>query len=48
MTEQPPYSLLVRGIDADALPVADQFAMGVCCRGCRLTDLDHDLATSWI
>ena len=29
MTEQPPYSLLVRGIDADVLPVAEQFDMGV-------------------
>jgi hypothetical protein len=29
MTEQPPYSLLVRGIDADVLPVAGQFGMGV-------------------
>jgi hypothetical protein len=29
MTEQPPYSLLVRGIDADVLPVAEQFGMGV-------------------
>jgi aryl-alcohol dehydrogenase-like predicted oxidoreductase len=28
MTEQPPYSLLVRGIDADVLPVAEQFGMG--------------------
>jgi hypothetical protein len=27
MTEQPPYSLLVRGIDDDALPVADPFGM---------------------
>ncbi|MCW2652110.1 MAG: aryl-alcohol dehydrogenase [Mycobacterium sp.] len=29
MTEQPPYSLLVRGIEADVPPVAEQFGMGV-------------------
>jgi aryl-alcohol dehydrogenase-like predicted oxidoreductase len=29
VTEQPPYSLLVRGIEADVLPVAQQFGMGV-------------------
>ena len=29
VTEQPPYSLLVRGIEADVLPVAEQFHMGV-------------------
>jgi aryl-alcohol dehydrogenase-like predicted oxidoreductase len=27
--EQPPYSLLVRGIEADVLPVCEQFRMGV-------------------
>ncbi|MBA2896187.1 aldo/keto reductase [Nonomuraea soli] len=27
--EQPPYSLLVRGIEADVLPVAQQYGMGV-------------------
>jgi aryl-alcohol dehydrogenase-like predicted oxidoreductase len=29
VTEQPPYSLLVRGIEADVLPVAEQYGMGV-------------------
>ena len=29
MTEQPPYSLLVRGIERDVLPVALQYGMGV-------------------
>lgn len=29
VTEQPPYSLLVRGIEADVLPVAEQYHMGV-------------------
>jgi hypothetical protein len=29
VTEQPPYSLLVRGIEADVLPVAAQYGMGV-------------------
>jgi aryl-alcohol dehydrogenase-like predicted oxidoreductase len=29
VTEQPPYSLLVRGIEADLLPVAQQYGMGV-------------------
>ena len=29
VTEQPPYSLLVRGIERDVLPVAQQFSMGV-------------------
>lgn len=29
VTEQPPYSLLVRGIEADVLPVAQEFSMGV-------------------
>src|SRR4029453_11414858 len=29
ITEQPPYSLLVRGIEADVLPVAEEFGMGV-------------------
>jgi aryl-alcohol dehydrogenase-like predicted oxidoreductase len=29
VTEQPPYSILVRGIEADLLPVAEQFDMGV-------------------
>ncbi len=29
VTEQPPYSILVRGIEADVLPVAEQFGMGV-------------------
>jgi aryl-alcohol dehydrogenase-like predicted oxidoreductase len=28
-TEQPPYSILVRGIEADLLPVAEQYGMGV-------------------
>lgn len=28
-TEQPPYSILVRGIEADVLPVAQQYRMGV-------------------
>jgi len=29
VTEQPPYSLLVRGIEADVLPVAQEFGLGV-------------------
>jgi aryl-alcohol dehydrogenase-like predicted oxidoreductase len=29
MTEQPPYSILVRGIEADVLPVAQSFGMGI-------------------
>jgi aryl-alcohol dehydrogenase-like predicted oxidoreductase len=29
MTEQPPYSLLVRGIERDVLPVAQTYGMGV-------------------
>jgi aryl-alcohol dehydrogenase-like predicted oxidoreductase len=29
VTEQPPYSLLVRGTEADVLPVAQEFGMGV-------------------
>ena len=29
VTEQPPYSLLVRGIEADLLPVTEQHGMGV-------------------
>ena len=29
VTEQPPYSLLVRGIEADVLPVAQEFSLGV-------------------
>src|SRR3954464_3263681 len=29
VTEQPPYSMLVRGIEADLLPVAQRFGMGV-------------------
>ena len=29
VTEQPPYSILVRGIEADLLPVAEQYGMGV-------------------
>jgi aryl-alcohol dehydrogenase-like predicted oxidoreductase len=29
VTEQPPYSLLTRGIEADVLPVAEQYRMGV-------------------
>ena len=29
VTEQPPYSMLVRGIEADLLPVAEQYGMGV-------------------
>ncbi|MEV6638259.1 aldo/keto reductase [Actinoplanes sp. NPDC051470] len=28
-TEQPPYSILVRGIEADVLPVAQKYGMGV-------------------
>jgi aryl-alcohol dehydrogenase-like predicted oxidoreductase len=28
-TEQPPYSILVRGIEADLLPVAERYGMGV-------------------
>jgi aryl-alcohol dehydrogenase-like predicted oxidoreductase len=29
VTEQPPYSLLVRGIEADVLPVCQEYGMGV-------------------
>jgi aryl-alcohol dehydrogenase-like predicted oxidoreductase len=29
VTEQPPYSMLVRGIEADLLPVAQRYGMGV-------------------
>ncbi|WP_298990057.1 aldo/keto reductase [uncultured Pseudokineococcus sp.] len=29
VTEQPPYSILARGVEADVLPVAEQFGMGV-------------------
>jgi len=29
VTEQPPYSILVRGIEGDVLPVAQQYGMGV-------------------
>jgi aryl-alcohol dehydrogenase-like predicted oxidoreductase len=29
MCEQPPYSLLVRGIEADVLPVCEEYGMGV-------------------
>jgi aryl-alcohol dehydrogenase-like predicted oxidoreductase len=29
VTEQPPYSILVRGIEADLLPVAEQFGLGI-------------------
>jgi aryl-alcohol dehydrogenase-like predicted oxidoreductase len=29
VTEQPPYSILVRGIEADLLPVAEQYRLGV-------------------
>ncbi|MEV6492220.1 aldo/keto reductase [Actinoplanes sp. NPDC051633] len=29
VTEQPPYSILVRGIEADVLPVAEQYGLGV-------------------
>lgn len=29
VTEQPPYSLLTRGIEADVLPVAEKYGMGV-------------------
>jgi aryl-alcohol dehydrogenase-like predicted oxidoreductase len=29
VTEQPPYSLLARGVEADLLPVAEQYGMGV-------------------
>jgi aryl-alcohol dehydrogenase-like predicted oxidoreductase len=29
VTEQPPYSMLVRGIEADVLPVAQRYGMGV-------------------
>jgi len=29
VTEQPPYSMLVRGVEADVLPVAQQYGMGV-------------------
>jgi aryl-alcohol dehydrogenase-like predicted oxidoreductase len=27
VSEQPPYSLLVRGIEADVLPVAEQYGL---------------------
>src|SRR5437763_7180662 len=29
VTEQPPYSILVRGVEADVLPVAQRYGMGV-------------------
>jgi len=29
VTEQPPYSMLVRGIEADVLPVAERYGLGV-------------------
>jgi len=29
VTEQPPYSMLVRGVEADVLPVAERYGMGV-------------------
>ena len=29
MCEQPPYSILVRGIEADVLPTCERYAMGV-------------------
>jgi aryl-alcohol dehydrogenase-like predicted oxidoreductase len=29
VSEQPPYSLLVRGIEVDVLPVAEQYGLGV-------------------
>ncbi len=29
LTEQPPYSILVRGIEADVLPVCERYGMGV-------------------
>ena len=29
MTEQPPFSQLTRGVEADLLPVAEQYGMGV-------------------
>src|SRR3954470_9071663 len=29
VTEQPPYSMLVRGIEAEVLPIAHQYGMGV-------------------
>jgi aryl-alcohol dehydrogenase-like predicted oxidoreductase len=29
MTEQPPYSMLVRGIESEVLPVCDRYGMGV-------------------
>jgi aryl-alcohol dehydrogenase-like predicted oxidoreductase len=29
VTEQPPYSILARGVEADLLPVAEEFGMGV-------------------
>jgi aryl-alcohol dehydrogenase-like predicted oxidoreductase len=29
MCEQPPYSLLVRGVEADVLPVCEEYGMGV-------------------
>jgi aryl-alcohol dehydrogenase-like predicted oxidoreductase len=29
VTEQPPYSLLARGVEADLLPVAEEYGMGV-------------------
>ncbi len=31
--EQPPYSILVRGIEAEVLPVCQQYGMGVICWG---------------
>ena len=29
VTEQPPYSILVRGIEADVLPTAEKYGMGI-------------------
>lgn len=29
LTEQPPYSILARGVEAEVLPVAEQYSMGV-------------------
>ena len=29
MCEQPPYSILVRGIEADVLPTCERYGMGV-------------------
>ena len=35
VTEQPPYSMLVRGIERDLLPVAAAVSAWACCRGAR-------------